>query len=95
MEVHLPRYRDHDERDPEERGRPDWREKIASWMYWHARHKHQEQRRERRDDGGRGTDNAGETHERIPLEDHQQIRDLRIGRGLLRRLWPLAHPPRR
>ncbi|WP_327191116.1 endonuclease domain-containing protein [Streptomyces xinghaiensis] len=45
IEVHLPSYHRHDERELEEQGRPDWREEIASWMYWHARHKHQEQRR--------------------------------------------------
>ncbi|AEY94165.1 putative endonuclease VII (plasmid) [Streptomyces hygroscopicus subsp. jinggangensis 5008] len=44
VEVRLPPYRDHAERDPEERGRADWRQQIASWMYWHACPKHQEQR---------------------------------------------------
>ncbi|MCX4444841.1 endonuclease VII domain-containing protein [Streptomyces sp. NBC_01789] len=45
VEICLPPYRDHAERDQEERGRPDWRETIASWMYWYACQKHREQRR--------------------------------------------------
>lgn len=44
VEFQVPSYRERDDQDPEERGRADWREKIASWMYWDARHKHQEQR---------------------------------------------------
>ncbi|MFJ6053603.1 endonuclease domain-containing protein [Streptomyces sp. NPDC092307] len=44
VEVQLPPYREHGDQDPEERGRADWRERIASWMYWHARHTHQRER---------------------------------------------------
>ncbi|MGI5485007.1 endonuclease VII [Streptomyces lavendofoliae] len=44
VEVQLPPYHDRDEENPEEWGRADWRESIASWMFWSARHKHQEQR---------------------------------------------------
>ncbi|MER6775001.1 endonuclease domain-containing protein [Streptomyces bacillaris] len=44
VEFQVPPFRERDEQDPEERGRADWREKIASWMYWDARRKHQEQR---------------------------------------------------
>ncbi|WP_327372275.1 endonuclease domain-containing protein [Streptomyces sp. NBC_01217] len=51
VEVQVPPYRERDDQDPEERGRADWRERIASWMYWHARHKHQLERPyEERDD---------------------------------------------
>lgn len=31
VEVQLPAYRDHGEQAPEDRGRADWRGKIASW----------------------------------------------------------------
>ncbi|MFH0179121.1 hypothetical protein [Streptomyces cacaoi] len=44
MEVQLPAYRDHGEQEPEDRGRADWRQRIASWMFWQARDKHQEGR---------------------------------------------------
>ncbi|GHA71143.1 hypothetical protein GCM10010372_82730 [Streptomyces tauricus] len=44
VEVRLPAYRDHDERDSEDWGRADWRQSIASWMFWQARRKHQEGR---------------------------------------------------
>lgn len=44
VEVQLPPCRDRDEEDPEERGRADWRESIASWMFWSARHKHRLER---------------------------------------------------
>ncbi|MET7571263.1 endonuclease domain-containing protein [Streptomyces sp. NPDC005492] len=44
VEVQLPAYRDHDEQDPEDWGRADWRRKIASWLFWQARLKHQEGR---------------------------------------------------
>lgn len=44
VEVQLPAYRDHGEQDPEDRGRADWRQRIASSMFWQARAKHQEGR---------------------------------------------------
>lgn len=45
VEVQLPAYRDHDDQDPEDdRGRADWRQKVASRMFWQARNKHQEER---------------------------------------------------
>ncbi|MDQ0577883.1 endonuclease domain-containing protein [Streptomyces rishiriensis] len=44
VEVQLPAYLDHGEQDPEHRGRADWRQQIASWMFWQARDKHQEGR---------------------------------------------------
>ncbi|MFF4180986.1 endonuclease domain-containing protein [Streptomyces sp. NPDC001750] len=54
VEIHLPPYRDHDERDPEEWGGADWRRRIAYRMYRHARVKHQKERHyEERDDSWR------------------------------------------
>ncbi|MFF3710339.1 endonuclease domain-containing protein [Streptomyces phaeochromogenes] len=44
VEVQLPAFRERDERDPEDWGRADWRQKIASWMFRQARDKHQEGR---------------------------------------------------
>ncbi|MFD0007133.1 endonuclease domain-containing protein [Streptomyces sp. NPDC127178] len=44
VEVQLPAYRDHAEKDPEDRGRADWRRQSASWLFWQARQKHQEGR---------------------------------------------------
>lgn len=44
VEVQLPAYRDLGDQDSEDRGRADWRQRIASWLYWQARHKHQKER---------------------------------------------------
>ncbi|MFJ1610408.1 endonuclease domain-containing protein [Streptomyces sp. NPDC088253] len=44
LEVPLPAHCDHDEQDAEDRGRADWRRKIASWLFWQARHKQTEGR---------------------------------------------------
>ncbi|WP_331730256.1 endonuclease domain-containing protein [Streptomyces sp. NBC_01174] len=44
VEFQVPPYRERDDQDLEERGRADWRERIASWLYWNARRKQQEQR---------------------------------------------------
>ncbi|KFG10875.1 endonuclease domain-containing protein [Streptomyces scabiei] len=44
VEVQLPAYRERDEQGPEDWGRADWRQTIASWMFWQARDKHQEGR---------------------------------------------------
>ncbi|MDX3781427.1 endonuclease domain-containing protein [Streptomyces europaeiscabiei] len=44
VEVQLPAYRDRDDRDPDNWDRADWRQKIASWLFWQARQKHQEGR---------------------------------------------------
>ncbi|WP_327378969.1 hypothetical protein OG393_34265 (plasmid) [Streptomyces sp. NBC_01216] len=44
VEFQVPPFRERADQDLEERGRADWREKIASWMYWDARQQHQEQR---------------------------------------------------
>ncbi|MEV4871348.1 hypothetical protein [Streptomyces syringium] len=45
VEVQVPPYREHGDQEPEERGRADWREQIASWMYWDARDKHRREGR--------------------------------------------------